>query len=107
MRLLELARDAQRLFAQQGPEEKRKLLKFVVSNSTWQHGVLTGPLRQPFDLLAETAMTAARLAGPDGAIPPGHSVWLGFLDTYRTRCLAPPTEFRHVLDEAGRLGTVR
>jgi len=81
VRLLELARDAQRLFAKQGPEEKRKLLKFVVSNSTWQHAVLTWSLRQPFDLLAETAMIAARLAGPDGAIPPGHSVWLGDEDS--------------------------
>ncbi|HUZ72353.1 MAG TPA: recombinase family protein [Stellaceae bacterium] len=77
VRLLELAQDARRLFDQQGPEEKYKLLKFVVSNSTWQHGVLTTTLRQPFDLLAETAAIVARLAGPDGAISPGHPVWLG------------------------------
>lgn len=77
IRLLELAQNARRLFEQQSPEEKRKLLKFVVSNSTWQNGVLTTTLCQPFDLLAETTAIAARLAGPDGAIPPGHPVWLG------------------------------
>lgn len=82
VRLLELAHNARRLFEQQGSEEKRKLLNFVVSKSTWQHGMLTTTPRQPFDLLAETAALAAALADPNGAIPPGCCpVWLGDQDS--------------------------
>src|ERR1700733_16043493 len=34
--LLDLARNAQRLFAKQEPREKRQLLNFVLSNCTWR-----------------------------------------------------------------------
>ena len=57
--LLELANNAQRLFAQQEPREKRRLLNFLLSNCTWDDGVLTASFRQPFDMLAET-ITAVR-----------------------------------------------
>jgi site-specific DNA recombinase len=57
--LLELANSAQRLFASQEPREKRRLLNFLLSNCTWNDGVLTASFRQPFDMLAET-MTAIR-----------------------------------------------
>ena len=33
--LLDLARNAQRLFAQQAPREKRRLLNLLLSNCTW------------------------------------------------------------------------
>ena len=36
--LLDLARNAQRLFAKQEPREKRRLLNFVLSNCTWENG---------------------------------------------------------------------
>lgn len=36
--LLELARNAQRLFAKQEPREKRRLLNFLLSNCTWEDG---------------------------------------------------------------------
>jgi hypothetical protein len=42
------------LFKKQNPTEKRRLLDFVCSNSTWKHGTLTATFRQPFDLLAVT-----------------------------------------------------
>jgi site-specific DNA recombinase len=54
-RILELARNAQRLFEKQEPREKRRLLSFLVSNSSWKGGELTIVLRQPFDLLAKIA----------------------------------------------------
>src|SRR5262249_45884900 len=60
--LLELAQNAQRLFEKQEPREKRRLLNFVVSNCTWKSGELVANLRQPFDLLAETAAVAAQAA---------------------------------------------
>jgi hypothetical protein len=42
-RLLELARNAQRLFEKQNPREKRRLLNFVVSNCTWKGGNWSSP----------------------------------------------------------------
>jgi hypothetical protein len=32
--------------------------------------------------------------------PREYEIWLPFLDTYRTMCLAPPPEFRQVLEQA-------
>lgn len=61
VQLLELARNAQRLFAKQEPREKRRLLNFLLSNSTWEDGEVVATFGQPFDLLAETAVTAAHV----------------------------------------------
>jgi site-specific DNA recombinase len=36
--MLELARDAQKLFERQQPREKRRLLNFIVSNCSWGDG---------------------------------------------------------------------
>jgi hypothetical protein len=62
VQLLELARNAQKLFEQQEPREKRRLLNFVISNCTWEDGGVVTTFGQPFDLLAETAVNAARAA---------------------------------------------
>jgi site-specific DNA recombinase len=62
VRLLELARNAQGLFENQEPREKRRLLNFVVSNCTWKHGGLVANWRHPFDLLAKTTAVAAQTA---------------------------------------------
>jgi hypothetical protein len=35
--------------------QKRRLLNFVVSNSTWANGELNANLREPFGLIAEMA----------------------------------------------------
>ena len=58
--LLELASRAADLFEKQEPREKRRLLDFVLSNSTWADGVLTPEFRQPFDLLADAAATTPK-----------------------------------------------
>src|SRR5580704_16905110 len=64
VQILELARNAQRLFERQIPREKRRLLNFVLSNCTWEDGEVVATFRQPFDLLAETtALGAHREAG--------------------------------------------
>ncbi len=60
--LLELASRARELFQSQEPAEKRKLLNFVLSNSSWREGRLTATYRKPFDLISETAVQAAELA---------------------------------------------
>ena len=68
--LLELAGRAADLFEKQEPREKRRLLDFVLSNSTWADGVLTPEFRQPFDLLADAAATA-REEKSAGTLPNG------------------------------------
>ncbi len=76
MRVIELAQNAQRLFAKQDAREKRRLLNFLVSNCSWRDGELTATLRQPFDLIAETtAIDAQRKAA--GEVSNGLSeIWL-------------------------------
>ena len=53
-RLLELAQEAVTLYEKQEMEEKRRLLNFVFSNSTWKDSKLIPAYRKPFDLLAVT-----------------------------------------------------
>ncbi|MFO0688354.1 MAG: recombinase family protein [Myxococcota bacterium] len=74
--LLELAKDAQRLFAKQEPREKRRLLDFVLSNCQWDDGQLTPAFRQPFDLLAETIAAAEDEEVPNGVFVPKFEKWL-------------------------------
>ncbi|MFC1706812.1 recombinase zinc beta ribbon domain-containing protein [Planctomycetota bacterium] len=53
VRLIDLAQRAGELFRKQTAAEKRRLLEFVCSNSSWKGGELTVTWRQPFDLLAD------------------------------------------------------
>ncbi len=75
--LLDLARNAQRLFASQKPREKRRLLNFVLSNGTWKDGEVVATFRQPFDILAETATAAARVEAGKNAKSAKSEIWLG------------------------------
>ena len=75
--LLDLARNAQRLFAKQKPREKRRLLNFVLSNCTWEDGEVVAIFRQPFDLLAETAVAASRIEAGERAKAAKNEIWLG------------------------------
>ncbi len=84
VRLWELAARAHELFWSQPPAEKRELLKFVVSNSTWRQGQLSVSYRQPFDLIVQGARQTVKggtLASP-GAASDGHNAnWLGREDS--------------------------
>jgi hypothetical protein len=51
--------------AKQEPREKRRLLNFLLSNCTWEDGDVVATFRQPFDLLAETAVSAVRAAADE------------------------------------------
>ena len=53
-RVLELAQKAASLYSVQIPDEKRKLLSCVYSNSTWASGELTANYNKPFNIIAET-----------------------------------------------------
>jgi site-specific DNA recombinase len=103
--LLDLARNAQWLFAKQEPREKRRLLNFLLSNCTWENGGVVATFRQPFDMLAETTANAARHATDEVAKPPKIEIWLPFLDADRTMCLAPQPDFRRVLEEVRAMQT--
>ena len=81
VQLLELARNAQRLFKRQDAREKRRLLNFVISNCTWDDGEVVATFRQPFDLLAETTAMAAQSAVGRGANNAKCEIWLGDLDS--------------------------
>ena len=62
---MELATRAADLFERQPASEKRRLLDFVLSNSTWANGELTPVFRQPFDMIADmaTACATEKVAG--------------------------------------------
>ena len=60
VRLLELARRAYELFRKQEPGEKRLLLNFLLSNSTWRGGTLSATFRQPFDMLVVTTASQGK-----------------------------------------------
>jgi hypothetical protein len=80
IQILELARNAQRLFERQEPREKRRLLDFVLSNCSWKDGELIATFRQPFDLVAETAAVAAPRDAATTATSAKSEIWLGDLD---------------------------
>ncbi len=77
VQLLELARNAQRLFEQQEPRQKRRLLNFVLSNCSWDVGEVVATFRQPFDLLAETTAISAGKQAAATAISGKSEIWLG------------------------------
>jgi site-specific DNA recombinase len=77
VRILELARTAQRLFERQEPRQKRRLLNFVLSNCTWDDGEVIATFRQPFDLLAEITALAAPREAENTDNPAKSEIWLG------------------------------
>jgi site-specific DNA recombinase len=79
--LLDLARNAQRLFAKQEPREKRRLLNFVLSNCTWDDGEVVATFRQPFDMLAETTTAATLNEAGESSELSKTEIWLGDLDS--------------------------
>jgi site-specific DNA recombinase len=79
--LLDLARNAQRLFAKQEPREKRRLLNFVLSNCTWEDGEVVATFREPFDILAETTNAAALAEMGESVKSAKSEIWLGDLDS--------------------------
>ena len=76
VQLLELARNAGKLFAKQESREKRRLLNFLVSNCSWANGKLSVSFREPFDLLMKTVTADAKRKAA-GGVPDGFSEkWL-------------------------------
>ena len=76
-RILELARNAQKLFERQEPREKRRLLNFLLSNCSWDNGEVVAAFREPFDLLAQTTAIATRAAAGSHPNSAKSEIWLG------------------------------
>ena len=76
IQLLELARHAHELFEKQEPREKRRLLNFVLSNSTWKDGELTVTYRQPFDMLAVATTTCEEKKAAGASSDDLRPVWV-------------------------------
>ena len=81
MAFLDLARNAQRIFAKQEPREKRRLLNFLLSNCSWEDGEMVAIFRQLFDMLVETATAATRSETSDKAKSTKNEIWLPELDS--------------------------
>ena len=97
VQILELARNAQRLFERQEPRQKRRLLNFVLSNCTWEDGEVVATFRQPFDLLAETTAIAAHRGAGSPANLAKSEIWLSNMDSN-------PKIRDGILDDARTLG---
>lgn len=74
--LLELSHRAHELFIKQDPKEKRRLLDFVLSNSSWANGELSVTYRQPFDIIAEATARNDERATSKGDSLVDIDIWL-------------------------------
>ncbi len=76
LKLLELSQRAVNLYDRQTMVEKRRLLDYVVSNSTWKNGKLTPQYRQPFDLIAVTNHSYQKKKVANSEISDLRPIWL-------------------------------
>lgn len=74
------------------------LLKTLVSKCHLVNGELRVEPRQPFALLRETVASHERLVAGEAASDAKLANRLPFLNTYRTMCLAPASDFQRLLD---------
>lgn len=89
VKILELAQKAVILYEKQAMMEKRRLINFVFSNSTWTNGKLIPNYRKPFDLLALSNMSYQK----EKAVSPKKNgffkIWLPFVNSYQNQLTAP------------------
>jgi hypothetical protein len=97
--LLELAKNARKMFKMQPLKEKRRLLQFAISNSTWKDGQLTVTYRQPFDLFATWSGEMKKSPVSEWGEKGQNEKWLPFLNSYRTLCLDPPPSRQAILGD--------
>ena len=74
-RLLDLAQNAHKIFGRQKAAQQQRMLKLLLSNSTWRDGQLTVQWRQPFDLIEENVVVAAIESAKLGADFEPSTVW--------------------------------
>jgi site-specific DNA recombinase len=81
LKLLELAQRAVILYEKQDMQEKRRIINFVCSNSTWKDGTLHPNYRQPFDMLAEMNQDWRQQNADSGEKNAKIENWLGNKDS--------------------------
>ena len=72
--------------------EKRRLLNFVFSNSSWKDGRLSPVYRKPFDLLAVTNLAYQREKALFPTKEGLFDIWLPFVDSFRNELSVPSSE---------------
>lgn len=80
-KLLELSQKAVSLYEKQEMREKRRILDFVFSNSTWKDECLHPTYRQPFELLAVTNESYQKENAASGEKSDISSTWLPLEDS--------------------------
>jgi hypothetical protein len=83
----------------EGLKEKRRLLQFAISNSTWKDGQLTVTYRQPFDLFATWSGEMKKSPVSEWGEKDQNEKWLPFLNSYRTLCLDPPPSLKAIFGD--------
>ena len=74
--LLELARNARRLFESQEPREKRRLLNFLVSNCSWRSGELTATHADPLIFRPKRGLRVEKGKAAGGVANGPSQIWL-------------------------------
>ncbi len=81
IQLLDLASKARVLYDQQPVLERRRLLNYVFSNSTWKGGRLSVTFRQPFDILADANLAYQKQKAANGSVDGLSENWLPRVDS--------------------------
>ena len=76
VKILELAQRAVILYETQSLQEKRRILRFVLSNSVWKDDRLEPAYKKPFDFLAENNQRAKRKKAAAGTENGSFENWL-------------------------------
>lgn len=77
VRVFELVQNAVVSYGKQDVFEKRKILNFVVSNSSWKDGRLTVNYKKPFDSLVVTKKEVEAIEAAGGTETERKEKWLG------------------------------
>lgn len=97
IRILELASRAAELFEKQSAEEKRRLLNCVLKGASWQHGNLKADFRQPFEMLAKTALSNSATDSKENRIEASKGekeIWLPDMDSNHDSRRQRPLSYR-------------
>jgi site-specific DNA recombinase len=81
IRLLEVTRKAGNLYRKQDAWGRRRLLDFLLSNSSWKDGELRAEFRQPFEMVEVAAMAFAARGEGDTRVIGACFEWRGRRDS--------------------------
>jgi hypothetical protein len=102
IRIRELASRAAELFEKQPTDEKRRLLNCVLKGAFWPQGQPAGDFRQPFDMLAKTALSNSAsdsMENPIEASKGEKKSWLPDMDSNHDSRLQRPLSYHWTIGE--------